>query len=44
MLPQAAKPRWAWIPNDPASKDDVVTGIMVEPVNREVEVICARTM
>jgi len=39
MLPQAAKPRWAWIPMIPASKDDVVTGIMVVPVNREVEVI-----
>jgi len=25
--------------NDPASKDDVVTGVMVVPVNREVEVI-----
>lgn len=26
-------------PKDPASKDDVVTGVMVVPVNREVEVI-----
>src|SRR5260370_16263782 len=26
-------------PKDPASKDDVVTGTMVVPVNREVEVI-----
>src|SRR5260370_36898899 len=26
-------------PKDPASKDDVVTGTMVVPVNREIEVI-----
>ena len=25
--------------NDPASKDDVITGVMVVPVNREIEVI-----
>jgi cytochrome c oxidase subunit II len=36
--PRAAKRPWAR-PADPASKDDVVTGIMEVPVNREVEVI-----
>ena len=39
MRRRAAKLRWVWTPTDPASKDDVVTGTMYLPVNREMDLI-----